>query len=303
MIDKIKVTNHLGEAITFELDSPEKSGFSILSVEGLGPTKAEINTTAGYAIDGAVYNSAHISERNIVFSLAFTGPTETPEELRLKTYKYFPIKKRIKVTVYTENRTCYAFGYVESNEPNIFTSFETSTISIICPDPFFYSIDDIIELMTAHTPTFEFPFSNESLTLKLLEFGTIQMDTIKNIFYEGDYDTGLIITFHFLDSLVGDLLIYNTETNETMTIDLQKVADIIGGGIQVSDDIIISTIKGNKYVRFLRGGAYTNIINALDLNTDWLILRKGDNVFSYYCANGVEYLQVYLDYSIIYEGV
>ena len=45
MIRAVTVTNYLGESKRFELAFPEESGFAVQSISGLGPSKADINTT------------------------------------------------------------------------------------------------------------------------------------------------------------------------------------------------------------------------------------------------------------------
>ena len=40
MIKSVTVVNHLGESLKLDLASPEKSGFIVKSIEGLGPVKA-----------------------------------------------------------------------------------------------------------------------------------------------------------------------------------------------------------------------------------------------------------------------
>ena len=71
MIHSITVTNYLGDSLTLTLSRPEESGFIVMSVTGLGPAKANINTTEISTNDGALYNSARVTSRNIVLSLRF----------------------------------------------------------------------------------------------------------------------------------------------------------------------------------------------------------------------------------------
>lgn len=42
MIKSVTVVNHLGESLKLDLASPEKSGFIVKSIEGLGPVKATV---------------------------------------------------------------------------------------------------------------------------------------------------------------------------------------------------------------------------------------------------------------------
>ena len=160
MIKSVIVTNHLGESLEMVLANPWDTGFAITSIKGLGPSKANINVTDIATSDGAIYNSARQNKRNIVFKIQFVG-TELIETLRQKTYKYFPIKKKVALRFVTDNRDVEIIGYVESNEPDIFRSDEFCQISIICPDPNFYSAGDDGESsidFNTFSSLFEFPW-------------------------------------------------------------------------------------------------------------------------------------------------
>ena len=163
MINSIIVTNHLEESIKLELRFPERSGFLVQDITGLGPGKANINMTELSTTDGSVYNSAKINARNIVITIKLMA-NPTVEVMRQLSYKYFPIKKRIRLVIETDNRTCEIYGYVETNEPNMFSSKSTTQISVICPDPYFYSTGEegiTITVLAGIEALFEFPFSSE----------------------------------------------------------------------------------------------------------------------------------------------
>ena len=63
---------------------------------------------------------------------------ESIEDLRQKSYKYFPLKKSVELTIETDNRYVKTTGYVESNEPNIFSSQEGSLIFFIWSFSYFF---------------------------------------------------------------------------------------------------------------------------------------------------------------------
>lgn len=304
MIKSITVTNYLGESIKLELRRPEDSGFLIQSIEGLGPSKATINTTELSTNDGSLYNSARTASRNIVLTLKLLW-SPLVEDSRQRSYKYFPIKKRIKFLVETDNRTCETYGYVEQNEPVIFSSSETTQISIICPDPYFYSSGDDGTTSTVFygiESAFEFEFSNESLTDNLIEFGNITNNTEQTIYYTGDAEIGVTITIHALGS-ASNITIYNTGTREVMKIDTDRLATITGSSIITGDEITICTVKGHKSITLLRNGVYTNILNCLSKSADWFQLVKGDNIFAYTADSGLTNLQFRIENQTVYEGV
>lgn len=306
MIKSITVTNFLNKSLELELRRPDKTGLLITSIEGLGPADGTINTTEVSTNDGSLYNSARLSQRNIVIDFTFLETdTEKIEDIRLKTYQYFPIKKQLTLKIETDNRTVKISGYVESNEPDIFSEQETAKISIICPDPYFYSAGDDGTIQTTFfsvTPLFEFPFCNDSLTDDLLEFGETEIQTDGVVTYYGDTDVGITIHIHATGSAT-NLTIYNINTREEMTLDTSKIESLTGSGIIASDDITISTVRGNKSVSLLRAGTTYNILNALGKNCDWFMLTRGDNLFAFSAESGIEHLQFEIENQILYEGI
>ena len=304
MIKSITVTNYLGDSIKLELGRPEQSGFLIKSISGLGPSKANINTTEVSTNDSSLFNSARLNQRNIVFEFIFVESInrESIEDIRQKSYKYFPIKKNVDLLIETDNRIVKATGYVESNEPNIFSSQESAQISIICPDPYFYSTKKTVTIFSSIEPLFEFPFENNSLTDNLLEFGRIIVDQEKNVFYKGDSEVGVVIYIHAVGEAT-NLTIYNPLTREVLNVDTDRLEALTGSVIKAGDDIIISTIKGQKFIRLIRDGEYINILNCLGRNSDWFRLVKGDNVFVFTAETGERNLQFRIENSIVYEGV
>lgn len=304
MIHSITVTNYLGDSVILELARPEQSGFIVKSVDGLGPAKGNVNTVEVSTNDGGVFNSARLNIRNPVLDLVFLETaTETIEDIRHKSYKYFPVKKKVKLLIKTDNRVSEIDGYVEHNEPAIFSNQEGCQISIICPYPYFYSAGESnITVFSGVEPLFEFPFENESLVTDLLEMGEIQNSAEQVITYNGDAEIGVTIIIYAIGE-ASNVTIYNAGTREVMRIDTNKLAALTGEGIVAGDEITIKTTKGDKSITLLRGGITTNILNCLDKNADWFQLVKGDNVFVYTAETGNSNLQFRIENRVIYEGV
>ena len=305
MIKSITVKNYLNKEITLELTRPELSGLIITSVEGLGPVKANINVTDISTSDGGIFNSSRLNKRNIIMNLVFLqSPTESIEDIRQKTYAYFPIKRKVHLTIVTDNHTSETDGYVESNEPDIFSQNEGCNISIICPDPFFYSKNDNATSFSGVEPSFLFPFANDSLTEPLLEMGVLQNKTEQLIVYDGNSEIGMSIHIHasgeatnitILNVLTGDKMILNTDRLKAI---LKTETAIIAG-----DTIIINTVRSDKSITLLRDGITTNILNCLDRGSKWFTLTKGDNIFSYDAETGATNLQFYIVNKVAYDGV
>lgn len=304
MIYSVKVTNYLGESITLELARPEKSGLVIEEIEGLGPPKANINMTDITNGDGSNYNSARTDPRNIVFHIRFLE-NPTIEVSRNLTYKFFPIKKPVTLEFQTELKRASIVGYVESNEPDIFTDETSTEISILCPDPYFYAsgpgaLSTVI--FYGIEPLFEFPFGNESLTENLIVFSEIIRNANANLKYDGEVENGITIKMYAMGEVRG-LTIYNLETREMMKIDTDRLAEITGSPIIEFDELTITTVKGAKSATLLRKGVYTNVLNCISKDSSWFQISKGDNPFAYTADDGSENLQFTIEYKTLYEGI
>lgn len=302
MIKSVIITNYLGESVKIELaDGDPGHGMIIQNITGLGPPKANVNMTDLATMDGSLFNSARVEKRNIVVHMLFSY-APTIEDSRQRTYKYFPIKKPLTFLIETDNRIVETVGVVEVNEPDIFSENESNQISLICDDPYFYSKKKNVTIFFGTEPLFEFEFSNESVDEPLLEFGSIENETEKTIYYDGDSEIGVTITIHAVGK-AGNIVIYNTGTREVMRIDASKIEEMTGAGIVEGDDIIITTVRGYKKISLLRNGYYINILNALNKDSDWFQLTKGENIFAYDAEYGSENLQFKIENQTIYEGV
>lgn len=305
MIQKLTVENYRGVKASYRFGEVEpESGFIVTAIHGLGPVKANINMTELSASDGTRYNSGRLEGRNIVIEGQFTYAS-TIEEARLASYKYFPINKQVTITVETDNRIGEVVGYVESNEPAIFEQLETFQVSIVCESPYFKDVSEngIRETMFAGIePLFKFPFTNNSITEKLIQFSRIVTKKENTVYYDGDGETGALITIHATGP-VGNIDIYNVQTREHMKVDTAKLETATGNGLIAGDTLTINTIRGERSVTLIRGGKKINVLNILGKNPDWFTLAKGDNLFTFVAADGEENLVFTIRAQNLFDGV
>ncbi|RGC99866.1 phage tail family protein [Subdoligranulum sp. AM16-9] len=305
MIKSVTVTNYLGESLKMELTNPYDSGIAITDITGIGPGKADINVTELTSSDGSLHNSSRLGTRNIVMTLRFMFAPDI-ETVRQKTYRFFPIKKELTLTFETDNRSCYITGYVESNEPVIFEENEYTQISIVCPDPYFYSLRADSTVFSGVVSMFEFPFSNEvqnnEETERFLIMSDLQFETEQTVYYSGESEIGMTIRIRAIGT-VENLTIFNTRTREFIKLDTDKLQQITGSVIIAGDEITICTVKGKKSIRLLRDGVTTNILNCMTKDSSWIQLVKGDNILAYTADSGAEKLHFSVENNVIYEGV
>lgn len=317
MIRTVTVTNHKKESLTMDLFHPEYSGLNITNIDGLGPAQANINITDMATVDGGLFSSARQQRRNIVFTFKLMMEPSI-EDVRLKIYKYFPIKKKVSLKIKTDRRTSECSGYVESVTPDIFQQEETCQVSIICPDPNFYSVGDVGGAFNGINPLFESPFydefnrvdgwpadiwsSGDSNVVDTFELSAITLETTAVFTYSGDIDTGVLITIHAMDD-VTNITLWNNDTREHISIDTDKIRQITGIQYGNLDDILINTKRGERYVKLLHEGTYYDILSAVNRDADFFQLTSGTNIFSFQADSGEDALIVTFTYKNAYGGI
>lgn len=310
MIKSVTAVNFKGESIKMDLFHPESSGFIIIKIDGIGPGKATVTKNDSKVYDGGTITSARLPSRNIKMKIQFLW-VNSIEDVRHKTYKYFPLKKPITLIFETDTRTVEIEGVVESNEPDIFSSEESTDISIICPDPYFYASGENARSRTEFSginPLFEIPsdtgYSNESLTEALTEISALYVQSERGIMNYGEVDIGVVISIKPLAIVKGILTISNVTLGQNMSFDLNKIKNITENDFHLGDELVINTLRGKKSVTLVREGKNYNALSCIDTRTDWIYLTSGENTFTYYLdGEGIEDLQFSVTNSILYEGV
>lgn len=283
-----KIQNASGELFTLTGKEPV---YQVLSITGLNPPKAQINTTTIVGLDGAVFNSSKLQTRNLVLQIKINGNVE---QNRLLLYSYFKTKDWCKFYYSNETLDVAIEGYVENVECNLFTNNELAQISIICPYPYFKSLSDIIVDSSNSVPQFTFPFSinlNNPVIISTLEESTGIV-----VYNNSESENGVEIQINVLDS-VSSIEIRNVSTGDDFELDYSFLAN---------DTIIINTYKGQKSVKLIRSGAISNIFSAMKQGSVFFQLAVGVNNFEYLVngsADNNNDITILFRYYNIYRGV
>lgn len=314
MLLSVNVLNPSNNKLEMELTNPEKSGFTIRKIDGIGPTKSNINIYDIPSIDGGLFNSARTQARNIVLKLGYmwitTDDHTNPliEDARHLSYKFFPLKRKIRLEFVTDYRTLYIDGYIESNEPDIFSKDETTTISVMCPDPNFYASDTEYGYINyPNQNEFEFPFDNNSLEEKLIEFSSISGSDGCRIDYKGDNTTGVTVELYFDHDYnmaqTMTLSFVNKIQPSVITINPNKILRTSKFPICQGDRIIINGKPGYKSVEFHRLKQVYNVFNAITLENDWPTLYPGENTIILGAGGSTDAIKGRVIYNTLYDGV
>lgn len=267
--------------------SKTANSYMFSNIEGLNPPAGTVSTSTYAGMDGSYLNNAFIEKRNIVISFQMRGVGI--EKRRHALYRVVKPSRYIKIYYRTANIDVYTEGYVETCELNHFSQLISGQVSIICPDPYFYSTSAIHAYFSQITGAFHFPFPDNDRPFPLGVYSTTDNISLRN---NGD-EIGFIIQIEAVERATTPT-IYNADTGEYIQIK---------GDLQKGDIITITTKTGNKTVILTRNGVDSNIINRLVAGSTWLMLREGLNTFHVEAVRNVKNIRVTLMHTNAYLGV
>ena len=279
----LKVENDRGN--TLELTN--NPNYTVYKIEGLNPPHATINSSVNTTTDGSNINSVRLENRNIVIYMTMEGDIEAN---RINLYKYFPVKKTVKLYFSNESRDIFIEGTVEIIECDLFSQKQVAQISIICPKPYFKDVENLVTTFSDVSSLFEFPFS---ITKSGVEISAITTNQRRSIINTGDIETGVIIKL-FATGTVVNPVIYDVLKRTQIKLNFNMLA---------SDTVVINTNVGEKSIELIRDGLTYNAMGYMTQDSTWFKIEAGDNVFTYDADSGNSNLQITFTTSILYSGV
>ena len=184
----------------------------------------------------------------------------------------------------------YSTAIAENNE--VVCKFK---VEGYCPDPLF---SEQMESKVAAASTFamfHFPLiiSQTPNPPGGIVFGLRQPSLIAAINNSGAVDVGMKIVFKAIGTLHGPSLI-NVNTQKYFKVNKM---------MQAGEEIVINTTIGEKKIQGTLNGITTNYFKYRDLDSEWLQLSVGDNLFKYDAEENVENLEVYIYFNNKYLEV
>lgn len=287
MMYEAKIENSGGEILSL---TGNENRWQLFDISGLDPPKATVNLTNLAGMDGALFNSAKVSTRNLVISLKITGDIEAN---RLELYRFFRPKHSCTFYFKNKRRDVKIEGVVESAECPQFTNKEIMQASILCPTTYFQDIEEIIADMSDSSAGFVFPFSID--IDEPIPFSEYTIGKQTSAVNTSETDVGVLFEVFFL-AAASKIMIVNVGTGETMEASYSFLP---------GDTLKISTGTGNKKVTLVRGGVARNLFLALSDDSVFLQLEPGNNTFSYLVDDGAndQNARVMLRFRELYAGV
>ncbi len=283
----LEVENTKGAVL--ELTSNENN-FQVTNIEGLDPPNANINTSNYANTDGSSFNSSKITNRQIVITITLNGNVERN---RLILYKYFKNKEWCKIHYRTELRDVFIEGYVQTFDVPQFVQKEVAQIAILCPDPYFKDLNEIVTSISKVIKRFTFPFSIN--VDEPIAFSDLDIEKVTNVVNDSESDTGLIINVTFLGT-VNRLEIRNTDNGKNLIIEYQ---------FRENDKLVINCNKGRKSVILTREAVEYNLVPQIKGKPTFFQLGIGDNHYSFLADDGKNdmLVDIRFKYYKVYLGV
>lgn len=245
-------------------------------IKGLG-ADYDVTTSKNSGQDGENYTGATASKRNIVIVLDVKKADYVKQRDRL--YSFFQPRSKGMLFYYDDPIARKIAYYVESVEPSGDDEVKNITVSLICPDPKFYALDDQLTELAVWEGLIEWPIEITDEPFEL----TRKVNTlIGNINNPSAVPMGLTVKF-MASGTVTNPSLYDVNRRELMQINTTMHA---------GDVIIVTTGDGNKRVKLVSGGVATNINNKMQYPPKWLKAYQGDNLFRYNADEGIDNLSV-----------
>lgn len=145
MLEKVTVTNIYGQKLEMELRHPEKSGYAVTGITGIQPVDVDIKTSQFVSGKRFRYNTGFHKLRNVGINIIFyeyNNAHKRIETLRDELYEYFMTNSFVTLTFCKSGLYYSISGVVDKNQPTIFSQATGASISITCPELWFYSSDE-----------------------------------------------------------------------------------------------------------------------------------------------------------------
>lgn len=288
-MQKLICRNSKGQEIKLGNSRP----FLLEKIENGANTSANISTSNNLG-DGVSIDDISIKERLLLISAAIYAKNKEDLELkRAYLTSLFNPKLGEMEFIYTNNAlTKRVKGVVQD------ITFQTQVglmqkflIQLLTPSPFWMDEFVLKEEVALWVGDFEFTLeiSNEGI-----EMGHRVSNLICNVVNNGDVECGMKIQFKAL-ATVDNPSLFNVNTREYIKINRT---------LEAGDLLEITTEFANKRIELVKSNyERINVFNWIDLDSEFLQLEVGDNLFRYDADVGIDNLEMSIYYNPLYLGV
>jgi len=299
--EKLTYLNDHGESAEFSPASIYHANFK--DVAGLSDIRNAIYSISSMGQDGDTYLGnriisrdieiiGHINERDKARAAALRRRLNkilNPQVGAKLIYENGSFKRLIDCTI--DNAPVIRRGII----------FEQFTIQLSCLNPFWREEHETRDDIASWIGLFEFPVRGEDDKPDGLEIpddegweiGYREPSLIVNVFNGGDVRAGLRVEFRAMGEVI-DPSLFNVYTREFIKLNMLMLA---------GDVLTVITGYGQKRVTLRRAGIVSDAFRYLDVDSIYLQLDAGDNLFRYDAEGGLDNLEVSIYHNNFYLGV
>lgn len=291
--ERLIYTNERGESIEFSPRSLYHT--NLKDVKGLSDVRNAIYSTNSMGQDGDTYLGYRIESRDIdIVGYIKERDAQAAQSLRRRLNRVLNPQYEATLT--------YEFGDFKRvigckiDDAPIFTAkpiFEQFAVNLSCLNPFWREETETREDIASWIGGFEFPEPDGLEITDEWEIGYREPSLIVNVYNSGDVKSGIRIEFRAL-GVVKNPMLLNVNTQEFIKLNIDMVA---------GDTLTVSTGYGEKAVKLQRDGVTSDAFRYLDIDSSYLQIAVGDNLFRYSADTNAENLEVSIYHNNLYLGV
>lgn len=265
----------------------ENKLFTITNFDGQTVATTTISSAEITGSDGDTVNNVRTDARTIIIDLTIANGVDV-EEAKRAILRVVKIKQRGEL-IWTQNeKNVSIYGIVENIEMPRWTNQAVMQITLHCEKPYWEDVEEVVQQISDAINLHYFTNSPADMLYfpaDGIPFGEIDTIRTKSFYNDGDVSVGLEITILAHDTVTNPI-IYDQNGNY-FGIGYEIETESGGAGLgsawasvpfvmQAGDTVVISTHKGQKFVK------YNGVImyDKIKPNSTWLQLAAGDNTFS-----------------------
>ena len=267
------------------------SPFLLAKANGIYDMSTTVSVVNNTMMDGATYQGSVMGSKNIVLVLKDIGNFDSNRDLLDVLFSKGDLGTLI---VYDGNHERQIRYYVESITSTASYNIRLTTVSLICPDPYFYDTYEHTKYLSNITPLFEFEHEFLEEGEEFSNYNLSKIMRIDNDSAENNLGLDIIIT---CSASVVNPWITKIEGHETIKVGSENKPFTLNPG----EELIISTETGRKNVKVRSGSIETDVNNFLTTQSRFFQLTRGVNHFGYGADESSDYLTIKVSYRYKYK--
>lgn len=271
-----------------------KQRFIISNAEALHGVEVETSESESPYTDGSEIDNVKALPRGIELTLTLRGNIQQSIDF---ITSYVKSKQVVTLREISNGRDITIKGIVNISPYNRMQRLCKLVLSIYCNKPYWEDIEEVVGIIDDVINLLYFPSEGQYFTANGRPFGVVNNSLTKDLINDGDTITGALFTIAATGEVVNPQI--NCDSGE-------QVGNFMRFNLtlQDGDELIINTIKGEKYLTLNGSDTYngTPLLDLLEFKgVDWLQLEQGTNKFAITVASGQQNVYFNASYKRLYE--